>query len=144
MDRAHGFRKLLPWRKLRKKLPRRPQRRQPKKLQSYRRKPRQQPAVGLKEWLLQVPGDAGDAGDASRDLRFEEGPLGFELEGARVVAIEAEGQADRLGLRIGDRLLAVDDDVIPAPPPEDSPAEADLRVKRLIRSPCYNRDTRNV
>ena len=59
--------------------------------------------------------------------------MGFEIEVACVVAIEPEGQADCLGLRVGDELLAVGGDAIPAPPAEDSPEEADARVKGLIR-----------
>ncbi|CAJ1458396.1 unnamed protein product [Effrenium voratum] len=74
-----------------------------------------------------------------RELVFEEGPLGFEIEGARVIAVDDEGQAARLGLRTGDELLAVDGDVIPSPPAEDTPEEGDARVKRLIRKWIKNK-----
>lgn len=52
------------------------------------------------------------------DFAGQDGPLGFELDGAMVSSIEPQGQADSLGLHLGDRLVAVEGDEIPIPPEE--------------------------
>ena len=69
-------------------------------------------------------------------LALEDGPLGFELEGPRVVAVTnqatsffalslyfqdvfaTQGQAEQKGLRPGAQLVAVGGEAIPAPPSE--------------------------
>eukprot|EP00931_Biecheleriopsis_adriatica_P065897 TRINITY_DN4034_c0_g1_i4.p1 TRINITY_DN4034_c0_g1~~TRINITY_DN4034_c0_g1_i4.p1 ORF type:complete len:337 (-),score=106.94 TRINITY_DN4034_c0_g1_i4:647-1657(-) len=86
------------------------------------------------EKLLQTPSESSQAQKPQvRDVNFEEGPLGFDLEGARIVVVEPESQADRHGLCVGDRLVAVAGETIPPPPSSGSAAEGDVRVRKLIR-----------
>lgn len=48
-----------------------------------------------------------------REVIFKEGPLGFACDGAIVSAVAPGGQADRLGIRIWDELLAIDGYAVP-------------------------------
>jgi len=91
----------------------------------------QQNAPALSQLFDELPGDEGVG--ATFDYFFEDGGLGFELEGARVVAIEPDGQAATLGVQLGDRLLAVAGETLPEPPSECPAAEGELKLKRLIR-----------
>merc|ERR1712192_62499 len=84
-------------------------------------------------------------GDASREtslrvLEFREGPLGFDLEGARVTYVEPADQAASLGVSVGDRVVAVEGQGIPGPPPDSSDVEHDTRIKKLIRTWIKQRD----
>lgn len=48
-----------------------------------------------------------------RELTFKEGPLGFACDGAIVSAVAPGGQADQLGIRIWDELLAIEGYAVP-------------------------------
>ncbi|CAK9069577.1 unnamed protein product [Durusdinium trenchii] len=61
---------------------------------------------------------ADDAG--ARDLNFREGPLGFELNGVYVAAVDPDGQAHQLGVQPGDKLVSIAGYVIPENPKEES------------------------
>lgn len=68
----------------------------------------------------------------SLDITLEDGPLGFGLEGSRVIAVDPEGQVAQQ-LQEGDVLVAIEGEVLPKPPATDSAEEADMKMKRLIR-----------
>mmetsp|Transcript_58588 Transcript_58588/g.155996 ORF Transcript_58588/g.155996 Transcript_58588/m.155996 type:complete len:591 (-) Transcript_58588:99-1871(-) len=48
------------------------------------------------------------------DLTFEKGPLGFTYVGPLVTAVEWNGQAAKMDLRLGDQLIAVEGALIPS------------------------------
>lgn len=65
------------------------------------------------------------------ELDFADGPLGFDVSGARVVFIDAAGQALAQGVKVGDRIVAVAGQPIPSMQSDDSEAEA--KLKRIIK-----------
>lgn len=71
------------------------------------------------------------APDGQRALEFAEGPLGFALEGDIVTRVDPDGQGARLGVRPGDRLVAVACEPLPEPPGH-SEEEDNRLLKRLI------------
>lgn len=69
--------------------------------------------------------------EGGRELEFGSGPLGFELDGVRVVSVQEGAQAERLGVKVGDRLAAVAGYEIPLPKKWDE--EADKRLKAQVK-----------
>lgn len=67
-----------------------------------------------------------------RVLDFVEGPLGFALDGACVVAVDPDGQAAKHGVQPGDQVVAVAFDPIPPAPPDKSAEEGKLLLKKQI------------
>eukprot|EP00927_Polykrikos_kofoidii_P035753 TRINITY_DN30292_c0_g1_i1.p1 TRINITY_DN30292_c0_g1~~TRINITY_DN30292_c0_g1_i1.p1 ORF type:complete len:1377 (-),score=390.87 TRINITY_DN30292_c0_g1_i1:83-4087(-) len=83
--------------------------------------------------------EASDDGGSSmsvasliREYVFDEGGIGFMVQGTRVVAIEPGGQADRQGVKIGDILLSIDGERLPKPPTDVPLAEAEAKMRKLI------------
>jgi len=68
-----------------------------------------------------------------REIEFEQGTLGFDLQGNVVKLVDADGQAATSGVSVGDRLVAVEGREVPMPPDTDTQEVRDLRVKRLIK-----------
>eukprot|EP00931_Biecheleriopsis_adriatica_P045372 TRINITY_DN25996_c0_g1_i2.p1 TRINITY_DN25996_c0_g1~~TRINITY_DN25996_c0_g1_i2.p1 ORF type:complete len:579 (-),score=163.95 TRINITY_DN25996_c0_g1_i2:52-1758(-) len=59
---------------------------------------------------------AADAPTGRRELSFKQGDLGFEVNGVYVKAVEPDGQAHRLGVLVGDRIISIAGYVIPSTP----------------------------
>ncbi|CAK0896675.1 unnamed protein product [Prorocentrum cordatum] len=93
----------------------------------------QKNASGLAAGMQGLFAEDSAAAPRRRDVSLQDGPLGFDIEGARVVHVDPDGQAASLGIRVGDQILAVEGDQIPAPPPTDTAAEGEVKVKKLIR-----------
>jgi len=74
----------------------------------------------LAEGVLQAV-DVTASGDV-RELVFEEGFLGFVLDGLQVASVDPDGQAAKLGLQVGDRLAKVAGYEVPvqAPPGDEA------------------------
>eukprot|EP00929_Paragymnodinium_shiwhaense_P014012 TRINITY_DN121875_c0_g1_i1.p1 TRINITY_DN121875_c0_g1~~TRINITY_DN121875_c0_g1_i1.p1 ORF type:complete len:687 (-),score=173.68 TRINITY_DN121875_c0_g1_i1:52-2112(-) len=70
-------------------------------------------------------------GGGDLDVVFEEGPLGFTLDGLKVAYVEPDGQADRQGLVVGCEILQVEGFPVPKKKP-DKEGE-DQRVARTVR-----------
>eukprot|EP00747_Dinoflagellata_sp_TGD_P010800 gnl/TRDRNA2_/TRDRNA2_120175_c0_seq1.p1 gnl/TRDRNA2_/TRDRNA2_120175_c0~~gnl/TRDRNA2_/TRDRNA2_120175_c0_seq1.p1 ORF type:complete len:468 (-),score=81.45 gnl/TRDRNA2_/TRDRNA2_120175_c0_seq1:76-1281(-) len=68
-----------------------------------------------------------------RDMEFADGPLGFDLCGTQVILVEEGGQAEKQGLQVGDKLVAVAGKRIPPPPAGDPVSVGEDRVKKLIK-----------
>ncbi|CAK0817850.1 unnamed protein product, partial [Prorocentrum cordatum] len=76
--------------------------------------------------LLEVPGLALSEGE--RELTFERGRLGFDLEGVHVCSVEPGSQADQLGVKVGDRLKAIAGYKVPGPKSEEAEEVARARA----------------
>mmetsp|Transcript_54431 Transcript_54431/g.100587 ORF Transcript_54431/g.100587 Transcript_54431/m.100587 type:complete len:712 (-) Transcript_54431:133-2268(-) len=68
-----------------------------------------------------------------REVEFDQGTLGFDLQGNVVKLVDADGQAAAGGVGVGDRLVAVEGREVPMPPDTDTQEVRDQRVKRLIK-----------
>lgn len=92
-----------------------------------------QQATKLSSELQELVEGTPDGGN--REVEFSNGALGFELEGLRVSAVDRDGQAARLGVRVGDRLLAVAGYEVPMPKKwsEDSEKRAAVQVKKWLK-----------
>lgn len=84
-----------------------------KKAQQKAAKIGQHASTIAKDAITQARLDSGNM-SGGRELIFERGPFGFTLDVVTVDSVSPEGQAAKLGLLVGDRLLAVDGYVVPA------------------------------
>ena len=69
---------------------------------------------------------------AAREFEFDEGPFGFSMDGATISYIEPGGQAEALGLRVGDGLLEVAGQEVPPPPPPGD-VEAEKQARQTLK-----------
>lgn len=70
-------------------------------------------------------------GTSARDVEFEDGTLGFQMEGSYVVFVEPESQACRLGIQVGDMLTRVAGYDVPCS--KKGNFELEKRANKLIR-----------
>lgn len=73
-----------------------------------------------------------------KELEFRDGPFGFELEGQIVVSVEVGGQAEALGVQVGDVLVEISGYKVPKPKPTNSGTVdheelANRRIRRWLK-----------
>merc|ERR1719482_474351 len=74
--------------------------------------------------LFEAPTDAPVVSeDGKKELRFGQGPLGFEIDCMHVASVTKDSQAARVGVEVGDRLLKVDGRSVPEYEPDDIEGE---------------------
>ncbi|CAK9017702.1 unnamed protein product [Durusdinium trenchii] len=72
----------------------------------------------IQKQAILLADDAAHKG--KRELSFREGPLGFELNGVYVAAVDPDGQAQQLGVQSGDKLVSIAGYVVPENPKDES------------------------
>mmetsp|Transcript_57781 Transcript_57781/g.161211 ORF Transcript_57781/g.161211 Transcript_57781/m.161211 type:complete len:656 (-) Transcript_57781:77-2044(-) len=70
--------------------------------------------------------------DGHRELTFQDGPLGFELDGAIVMFVAKDSQAAELGVQVGDRLVEVAGYAVPKPRSATDTA-GERRARKLVK-----------
>lgn len=69
---------------------------------------------------------------SNKDCEFADGALGFKLEGSLVVEVEAGGQAELLGVEVGDRLVEIAGYEVPSCEPGDV-ARVDAANRKIMK-----------
>lgn len=67
-----------------------------------------------------------------REIDFEEGPLGFNLQGGTVIETDPNGQAAQKGIQPGDTMISIAGEPLP-PLPANSSADDQKKMKLLIQ-----------